>query len=78
VAVTHRAVRHARTVEVPRDTRIALLQPSDRLIDLVGVDEPSSVKAVTPQYICRACRKPILGDTRVSDGVDAWHVGCVR
>jgi hypothetical protein len=46
--------------------------------DLMAIYRACVKAVMTPQYICRACRKPILENTRVSDGVDAWHVGCVR
>jgi predicted phage terminase large subunit-like protein len=29
-----------------------------------------------PVLTCAGCGKPITGDTRNSDGVDCWHVGC--
>jgi predicted phage terminase large subunit-like protein len=32
--------------------------------------------ASKPVLTCAGCGKPITGDTRISDGVDFWHVGC--
>lgn len=29
-----------------------------------------------PQQICKVCKLPILGATRISDGFDSWHPAC--
>jgi predicted phage terminase large subunit-like protein len=46
--------------------------------DLMAIYLATSRALMIPQHVCRSCRRPILENTHVFDGVDTWHVACAR